>query len=230
MQAALAVTTERSRMSENLIYYYIDEYTREVCSTQSAPPGYHFDFQEPDENGVFQQLWLTRDSDNNADQVVGLFATLDALAMSVGYNQLFPSHEVDTDIFYQGHNAFKEGLLFSDCPDTLTVKKQQWWKSGFKSAERRSKVTWLTNEECDRVQNEAEQAYRLERDKGIQAVNPYPEQTEAYDIWMTRMMDYPVQCGDVEDDFAVLGKPREVTVIKEHADGCVTYSMPSGSV
>lgn len=68
----------------------------------------------------------------------------------------------------------------------------------------------LPVEEYLRIRDLADEAYKASKISGEQPVNPFPPDTEANDVWETRMLDCPVFYGDVKDDFEVLGNPTKI--------------------
>lgn len=130
----------------------------------------------------------------------------------------------ETDHFDLGRKAFEDGLSPSDCPKGLGKRLRFWWIGGFRSAERNALNPPMPIEEYDRISREAETAYLRSYETGIPAMNPYPEETEAHEIWSCRMYDYPRVLGHEPDDFEVLGQPASVTE-QPNNDGTVTYTL-----
>lgn len=135
--------------------------------------------------------------------------------------------DAKTDAFYKGLDAYEKGLLEVDCPADLSDALQHSWLGGHRSAKRNAEHPGLPAAEYFRIRDLADEAYKTSKISGLPPKNPYSADTEANDIWATRMQDCPLYYGDVEDEFVVLGKPTPVTVISEHSDGSITCSIPA---
>jgi hypothetical protein len=85
----------------------------------------------------------------------------------------------------------------------------------------------LNVDEYIAVSNAADAAYLEALKTGVAPTNPHPENTEAFDIWATRMMDLPRINGQEADDFDVLGSAAKVSVVAENDDGSVSYEVHS---
>lgn len=131
------------------------------------------------------------------------------------------------DIFYLGVEAYDEGLPQSSCPKEFSAKHKRWWTSGFQSAERQKLNPCLPIKDYDRISKEAEAAYHHDVKTGAITQCPYPDDTEANAIWVTRYSDCHGIFDGGESDWITLGTPTQVSVEKEHTDGSVTYSMPA---
>jgi len=85
----------------------------------------------------------------------------------------------------------------------------------------------LTAEQENKVLAEVDAAYLAAKASGKEIVCPYRRRTYAHEIWSTRLIDAPLVFGHSNDDFVVLGRPTEVTLVNTHADGSATYSIPA---
>ena len=85
----------------------------------------------------------------------------------------------------------------------------------------------LTVEQENKIVAEADAAYLASKASSQEIVCPYRRRTYAHEIWSTRLIDAPLVFGHSNDDFQVLGQPTEVTLVKLHADGSATYSIPA---
>lgn len=87
----------------------------------------------------------------------------------------------------------------------------------------------LNVEQENKIVAEADAAYLAAKASGQELVCPYRSRTYAHEIWSTRLIDAPLVFGHSNDDFEVLGRPTEVTLVNLHADGSATYSIPTPS-
>jgi hypothetical protein len=218
--------------SKNIFGYYRHPYTDEVFDTINPPPGYRLEYYDLDENGLYHGVRVIHDGSDEPEYECYLHQNLDDLAKEFGYSQLFKfdTRKGDSDSFYLGHNAFAESASINDYPRNLSVREQFFWKIGFKSAEKRSKIIWLTPSECDDVYERAKLDYERFKISGEWIKSPYPEDSEADSIWQAAMHDLPYVLGDLQDDFEILGTPTEVMLLAEHEDGTRTYAIPARPV
>lgn len=131
------------------------------------------------------------------------------------------------DAFYEGLEAYNKGFCEADCPYGLGDSLKSSWLGGHRSAKRNAEHPCLPVEEYFRIQDLAEAAYKASKISGVLPANPFPSDTEANDIWLARILCCQRFYGDIENDFVVLGKPTRVTVISEHKDGSVVFSIPA---
>lgn len=73
-----------------------------------------------------------------------------------------------------------------------------------------AKCSGLSVNEYLRICDLADEAYIASKASGEMAINPFQSDTEANDIWATRLLDCPIVYGDAKDDFIVLGRPTQV--------------------
>lgn len=129
------------------------------------------------------------------------------------------------DAFDAGVTAHRSGHTRDSSHAVGAKEFQYFWLCGFGSAERRALNPPLPVEQYMQISRDADAAYLASRASGIEPVCPHNKNTEAFDIWSTRMRDLPYIHGDVADDFEVLGTPSEVKIIQEDEDGSILYSV-----
>lgn len=133
------------------------------------------------------------------------------------------------DVFYAGAIAHEAGLSRKSCPKSFSKKCRGWWLSGFKDAKQRKLNPGLGTEGYDRVSSEADATYHLDMRNGTVTECPYPPDTEANDIWVTRYYDCHTIFGGRATDCETLGAPREVQHIA-NPDGTHTYYVAASPV
>lgn len=174
-----------------------------------------------------QDHWVDELLEDNADFLDRMFSGGCSCRRCVAtiFNKLTEWTSESETAFDAGVAAFRAGFTLDDIHAAGTKKFQLFWLSGFKSAEREALNPSLPVEKYLQISRDADAAYLASRTSGVEPACPYNEDTEAFDIWSTRMLDLPLIHGDVADDFKVLGIPTEVKLIQTDEDGSVLYSV-----